>query len=291
MYVVAGATGNTGGAVARTLIDRGLPVRIIVRDAAKGKAWSERGVEVAIADLSDEAAVSKAFSGAEGAYVLNPPAYRSDHPLADANRVGTALRKAADESKIGKLVVLSSIGSHKSSGLGIIQTTRILEEAFQGTAAAVTFLRASYFMENWAQVASVAEGKGVLPSFLAPLDRAIPMVAAEDIGRVAAEALLDTWKGTRVVELAGPRDYSPNDVATAFSKILGRPVQAIAVPESDWPGVLAQSGASSAVAALVIEMNRSLNSGWIQVEGKGAMAVRGRVTIEEAVAVMVKKSR
>jgi NAD(P)H dehydrogenase (quinone) len=39
MYAITGITGQVGGTVARTLLAQGLPVRAVVRDAAKGRAW------------------------------------------------------------------------------------------------------------------------------------------------------------------------------------------------------------------------------------------------------------
>jgi uncharacterized protein YbjT (DUF2867 family) len=53
MYAIIGITGQVGGVVARTLLDTGLSVRAVVRDATKGVAWKERGSEVALADMND----------------------------------------------------------------------------------------------------------------------------------------------------------------------------------------------------------------------------------------------
>ena len=68
MFVVLGASGNTGKVVAETLLSQKRNVRVVVRDAAKGQAWKEAGAEVSIADVEDGAALERAFSGAEGAY-------------------------------------------------------------------------------------------------------------------------------------------------------------------------------------------------------------------------------
>ncbi len=283
MYVVTGATGHTGSAAARTLIARGAKVRVVVRDAARGREWAGRGAEVAVADLADAAAMAAAFTGAEGAYLLNPPAYEGADPFAAAETVGRALRRAIETSRLPKAVVLSSVGAHLSSGTGIIRTSHLLEQRLRDADVPVTFVRASYFMENWAAVAPVAAQSGVLPSFLAPLDRAIPMVATQDIGRVTAEALLESAKGVRVIELSGPREYSPGDVAAAFARALGRPVRAVLVPEKDWAGALAHGHLSPSAVDGFAGMFRAVNAGVVAFEGKGATPVRGRVTLEEAV--------
>ena len=69
MFVVLGASGNTGKVVAETLLRQKKKVRVVLHDAAKGKAWGEAGADLAIANVDDGAALERAFSGAEGVYV------------------------------------------------------------------------------------------------------------------------------------------------------------------------------------------------------------------------------
>ena len=73
MYAIAGVSGNTGSVVANTLLAAGKPVRVIVRDAAKGEPWKAKGAEVAVASLDDRAALAAALKGTQGAYLLIPP--------------------------------------------------------------------------------------------------------------------------------------------------------------------------------------------------------------------------
>src|SRR5690348_10908346 len=77
MFVITGATGHTGSVVAQTLLDQGKPVRVVVRDAARGAAWKAKGAEVAVASVDDIEALTRAFRGAEGAYLMVPPEYGS----------------------------------------------------------------------------------------------------------------------------------------------------------------------------------------------------------------------
>src|SRR5712664_426885 len=85
MFGVLGASGNTGKVVAETLLRQKQKVRDVLHDAAKGKAWGEAGADVAIADVDDGAALERAFSGAEGVYVLLPPNFSSSHVRVDNN--------------------------------------------------------------------------------------------------------------------------------------------------------------------------------------------------------------
>src|SRR6202042_1249838 len=97
---------------------------------------------------------------------------------------------------------------------GPVAALHDVETALAKSRADVTFLRAAYFMENWGS-SLYALAQGVLPTFLLA-DRAIPMVASTDIGTTAAALLIEGGRGKRVVELGGPQEYSPRDVAAAL---------------------------------------------------------------------------
>src|SRR5688500_7943293 len=81
MYAITGVTGHVGGAAARELLARGAAVRAVVRDEAKGAAWSRAGAEIAVADFGDRAALAEAFRGCRAAFVMLP----TDPALADAD--------------------------------------------------------------------------------------------------------------------------------------------------------------------------------------------------------------
>jgi uncharacterized protein YbjT (DUF2867 family) len=287
VHAVLGVGGNTGGATARALLARGAHVRAVVRDPARGGPWSARGAEVVVADLADSGALATAFAGAAAAYVLNPPAYTLPDLFARAEAVATSVRDAARAARLPRLVVLSSIGAHLPSRTGNIATNRTFERVLGALDGAVTFLRPAYFMENWAWVASVAAEQGVLPSFLGPAGRAIPMVSVADIGETAAKAMLDPGAPPRIVELAGPAPSSPDDAAAAFSEALGRRVTAVAVPEGEWPTALQGWRFTPRTVASWVELFRAFNSGHIAFEGNGAAVVSGRTSIRDAVRRMV----
>jgi uncharacterized protein YbjT (DUF2867 family) len=289
MFAIAGASGNTGAATAAALLEGGAAVRAVVRDPAKGERWAARGAQVAVADLADVAALTRAFEGAEGAYVLNPPAYTLPDPFSHAELLAASIAAAARASRLPRLVVLSSMGAHLASGNGLIRTNGLFERELGQLDCPVVFLRPAYFMENWAWVAPVAAQAGVLPSFLLPTHRAIPMVAASDIGALAARALGDeAMRG--VIELEGPQPCSADDAAAAFSVALGKPVVAVPVPEAEWAANLQKSGFSPRTIEAWIEMFRGFNSGAIGFEARESAPLRGRVSIDEAVRAIVQRA-
>lgn len=281
LYAVTGATGQVGGHVAARLLDGGHRVRVVVRDAAKGERWRTRGAELAVADLHDADSLRTAFQDADGVFALNPPAYASDDMLGEAREVCRALRDAAAAAGVGRVVGLSSVGAHREHGTGNIETNRILEQVLGELSCPTAFVRAAWFMDNAGGLLPLAREQGIAPSFLMPLDRAIPQVATADIGRVAADLLAGDWPGRRIVELSGPRDYAPVDVASALAEVVGRPVQAVAFPREAWAGFFEELGMSEASGRRWAEMIDGFNSGWIAFEG-GHQAAAGERDLASA---------
>jgi uncharacterized protein YbjT (DUF2867 family) len=281
MYVIAGVSGHTGSAAAETLLARGEPIRVVVRDPAKGTTWKQRGADVSVADLGDASAMTKALAGADGAYLLVPPQYAAEDLIAAQKPVADALAAAVRQSGIPHVVFLSSIGAQHATGTGPIRSLHYSEGVIGRAAPNVTIIRASYFLENAAPVLGDAKAQGVLPSFLTP-GRAVPMVATKDIGRAAADALLDPPKGRRIIELSGPRDLTPEDVAAGIGKVLGREVRVQGVPLEAVVPALTAAGFTAGAAALMQEMYGAVNSGRIDFEGGAAIRKRGTLGPEDA---------
>lgn len=281
MFVVFGATGQTGSVVAATLLEKRLPVRVVLRSNKAADVWRAKGADVAFADVTDAGAMTKALDDAIAVYAMNPPAYHVADMFTVAKNIGAAYVEAIRGSNVQKVVLLSSIGSQHASGTGNIMTTHFLENIFSNLTIPVTFLRAAGFMENWNGVATVAAEKGILPSFYSPLDRKLPIVSAADIGRAAAEALTEDWTGKRIIELCGAADYSPNDVAATFAAALKRNVKAVALPESEWQATIVGFGASPEAANAWCEMLRGFNSGYIVFEDSGTETRKGQTTIAD----------
>jgi NAD(P)H dehydrogenase (quinone) len=123
-----------------------------------------------------------------------------------------------------------------------------------------------------------ARDKGVVPSFLQPLDRKIPMVATEDVGRVAAELLQETWNGKRIVELEGPCRLSPSDITRVFSALFGRPIRMESIPRETWLDLFSKQGMQNPLPR--IQMLDGFNEGWIEfLDGKRG-SCKGVIEIE-----------
>ncbi len=288
MYVVTGASGNTGAVVADTLLAAGRPVRVVVRDTAKGQAWKKRGAEVALATFDDAAALTRTFAGATGLYLMTPPLDRSPDMIAERAPMIAALVRAAKDAAVPHVVALSSIGAQHAAGTGPIVSLHDLETRLAASGLRRTILRPSSFADNWGDVIPVAQAEGVLPAMTAP-EHKVPTVATPDVGRTAAAALLDPPAASRIVALAGPRDVSAADVAAALTRVLGKPVQVAAVPPREREGAMRAAGLPAKSAALYAEMSAAIESGLVDYDGT-EVKKRGKETIEESLRRLMRKA-
>jgi uncharacterized protein YbjT (DUF2867 family) len=100
-----------------------------------------------------------------------------------------------------RVVALSSMGAHKTSGVGNVTALSLLEQGLGSLNFPVAFVRAGGFFENFLFGLQAAQG-GTLPVFYSPTNRKSTMVASDDIGREAATLLAGpAWSGNRVIEL------------------------------------------------------------------------------------------
>ena len=285
MFVVLGATGNTGSAVVETLLNQKQSVRIVVRSADKGAGWKAKGADVAVASLDDVPALTKAFEGATGLYLMVPPNYGATAWLSDQQARMDRAAEAVKKSAVSHVVYLSSIGGQLPGGTGPIRAVHYGEGKLEGAVKHLTILRPPYFMENWAPVIGAAKAQGDLPTFIAPPVK-IPMISTNDIGRIAAEQLMVGGRGKQIVELAGPEEYSPNEVAAALGQLLGKPVTAQHAPLSAVVPTFKSFGLSDEAAKLFEEMYTAFSKGAVGYEFP-AKLVRGTVTLSEALRGMV----
>jgi len=283
-HSVMGVTGQVGGVVARTLLSAHQSVRAVVRDAAKGEAWKQRGCQVALADIGDAVALAKAFEGAEGVFILVPPVFDPSPGFPEARATAAILRAALEAARPSRVVYLSTIGAQADESNLLTQHT-IIEQALGDLPMPVTFLRPAWFMENSIWDVASARDQGVISSFLQPLDKPVPMVATADIGRVAAGLLQDTWSGRRVVELEAAERPTPNQIAAIFAKVLGRPVHAEAVPRATWEELFRSQGMKNPLPRM--RMVDGFNEGWIEFEQGSDGSQKGTVTMETALQAFV----
>ena len=266
MYVVLGASGNTGHVVAKNLLARQQKVRLVGRNPAHLQALAVGGAEVSVADLTDADALTNAFHKADAAYVMIPPNPAGNDTRAFQERVSDAIATAVKNSGVKHVVALSSIGADKASGTGPVVGLHNLEQKLNHIDGVnVFYLRAGYFMENTLPQAGVIRATGAV---IGPVrgDLKLPMIASHDIGAAAADILLSlAFQGKQTHELLGERDISYNGATAIIAKAIGKPdLQYVQAPDDQVRESLVRMGMSDDFAGQILELAAALNSGHIR---------------------------
>jgi uncharacterized protein YbjT (DUF2867 family) len=266
MYVILGATGNTGSVAARRLLDRGKKVRVVGRDSKKLAPFASRGADAFPADVLDTEALSRAFAGAEGVYVLIPPDMSSPDFRAYQDRVTESVAKALEKVGVAHAVTLSSFGADKPDKTGPVVGLHKMEKRLaQIKGLNALHLRAAYFMENTLAQIGIIKSLGMMAGPVRG-DVLVPMIATRDIGAVAAEALLRLdLKGQKTQELLGPRDMTYAEAAKTIGFAIGKPDLAYAqLPDEQVIQAMTGMGISRNLAQLLCEMSAAINSGYMK---------------------------
>jgi NAD(P)H dehydrogenase (quinone) len=287
MFAVTGITGKVGSQVARGLLAQGHSVRAIVRSRAKGDEWAALGCDVFVASIDDAEAMTEAFRGMDGVFLMTPPNYDPEPGFPDTQRNSVAIRTAIEESRPGKVVFLSTVGAQVAEP-NLLNNSGMTEAMLRTVPVPVAFLRAAWFMENAAWDIESAKS-GVVHSFLQPLDHRIPMVATEDIAQTAVELLGQSWNGVRIVELEGPERYSSNDVAAALASALDTPVRNEIVPRSTWEELFRSQGMKNPLPR--IRMVDGFNEGWIDFESEQHGSRKAGTTLQAALQALVSEKQ
>src|SRR5262249_8934202 len=152
----------------------------------------------------------------------------------------------------------------------LLSQRAMLETALRKLPLPLTILRPAWFIDNAAWDVASARETGLIHSFLSPTDKAFPMVAAKDVGRVAADLIQEHWTGIRVVELEGPCRVTPNELAAAFASAIGKPVRAVPVPRESWDRLFRSQGMRNPGPRM--RMLDGFNEGWIEFQDGGSHA-------------------
>ncbi|MFI5091895.1 MAG: NAD(P)H-binding protein [Candidatus Acidiferrum sp.] len=266
MYVILGATGNTGSIAAETLLAKKQQVRVVGRNKEHLARFTARGAEAFVADVTDASALTKAFKGARAVYALIPASMTSPDFRAYQDQITNSITNALETAKVSHVVTLSSIGADKPEKTGPVVGLHLMEKRFgQISKLNALHLRAGYFMENTlAQVGIIKKiGKMAGP---VRADLPIAVIATHDIGVAAAEALLKLdFTGHQTHELHGQRDLTYLEMAKIVGAAIGKPdLTYIKLPADQVIQAMTEMGMSKDLATLLCEMTEAMNNGYMR---------------------------
>ena len=290
MFAVLGATGKVGRTTIEALRRAGKPVRAVLRDPAKAEPLAALGCEIAVADIRDVPALTRALDGAETVQVICPTEPRAPDAEGEMRRSIEAVAEALDAARPGLVLAVSDYGAQVAGGTGITMLYRRLEERLRRVASRMIFLRSAEHMENWTRLFAAAARTGVLPSLHHPPDKLFPTVSAYDVGAIAAELMLAPAEdpvSPRIVHVEGPRRYTPADVARAMAELLHREVTAVELPRGEWEAALERGGLGAGYVRLVTELYEAHNAGRIDAEPEAGPVRRGSTELIDALRPLI----
>jgi uncharacterized protein YbjT (DUF2867 family) len=211
MILLTGATGTVGAATARALQASGAPFKVGARSPDRAKAL---GVDAVDFDWDRLDTYLPAFRGAERVFLLTPGSERAYGYVMQAVA-------AAKRAGVKHLVKLSVIGAEMEPGILFGRAHRAAERELEESGLAYTFLRPTFFMQNFVTYYGVDPGRDG-PVHLAHGDGKASWIDARDIGEAAAAVLTGSGHEGRAYDLTGGEALSSAEALALLGEALGR---------------------------------------------------------------------
>ena len=220
--LVTGATGNVGSIVVAGLLAKGVTVRALVHSEEKAQALTDQGVEVFVGDFTDDAVLDRAIAGVDRVFSLTPP---NPDQVAQANAITAAAVRASNRPHV---VRLSVIKSSTAAPTRISAQHGEIDNVLNDSGLPVTFLKPHFFMQNTMMGAESVGDHGAL--YHAMGEGKLGLIAVRDIAAVAVEVLTSDGHEGKGYTLTGPESVSFEQIVAQLSGVLGKDVNAVAVP-------------------------------------------------------------
>jgi uncharacterized protein YbjT (DUF2867 family) len=219
MILLTGITGNIGGATARALLDKNVRFRALVRDLAKASAWAERGVELVQGDFADAASLAKALAGVDCALLVMPNG-EQQQPME------LAFVNAAKAAKLPWIIKLSSPEAVRGTTSPIPLAHIAAEDAIMASGLKWTFVRPSFFMQNFRGSVKAAKASGKLSMPMG--NGTIAVTDNNDAGQFVAHIMTDSNTARhhgQCYDITGPDSVMTfHDVARLIGEVIGQKV-------------------------------------------------------------------
>ncbi len=250
MILVAGGTGRLGRLVVERLCASGQQVRVFARDPARALPFDGTtgadgaNVEIVAGDVRTPASLATAMRGVDvvvsavqgfaGPGRVSPASVDCD---GNAHLVDAAVAAGAD------VVLMSVVDASPSSPMELFRAKYAAEQHLRASAAGWTIIRATAFVELWAEIMTrpVVLGRGENP---------INFVSVADVAAVVERAVLDPSLRGDTLEVGGPEDLTFNELAAVLQDIWGRADKVRHVPRPMLRGLAPFSRKAKAAVAM-----------------------------------------
>ncbi|MBU2914341.1 NAD(P)H-binding protein [Reichenbachiella agariperforans] len=262
---LAGSLGHIGRPLTQELVQKGHSVTVISSNTERQKDIEAMGATAAIGSIEDVDFITSAFTGADAVFCMVPPANYFDHDLdllAYYNGLGNNYAQAITQSKVKKVVNLSSIGAHMKEGNGILQGTFYVESILNALPSdvAITHIRPTEFYYNLLPQVYSAKAHGFIASNIGG-EVVNAWVSPSDIASVIAEEITSPLAGQTVRYVASD-ELTYNELAAILGEAIGNPdLKWVTITDEQMREGLAAAGMQPAIAEGMMEMYAAINSG------------------------------
>ena len=269
MICTTGTGGTLGREVVAELERAGASFRVACFSSAAADAARARGADVVMIDYARPETLATAFSGCDAVFLLGPN--RIDQTALEIGAVEAA--RAAGVRRIVKQSVMGAAADDYS----LAHVHRPVERAIEASGLDWTFLRPNSFMQN---VVTFMRPTIVSQSafYSASGDARISHVDVRDIAAVAVKALTEPEHAGRAYTLTGPDALTYDELASALSARLGRPIAHVSLPPEDLRGGMVAEGVPEPLADRLLDLERYFREGRASAITRDIERVTGRVT-------------
>lgn len=264
MYIITGASGNTGKRIAKNLLQANQKVTVVSRNVEHIQELINLGATPAIGDLQDVAFITALLKDATAAYLLIPPNFQSTDFRKYQFDTADALALAVENSGIKNVVALSSVGAHLEGNSGVILGLHYFEQKLKNINNLNTLaIRAGFFMQNFFGNIQIIKHMNIHGGFPIHEDVAFGMIHTNDISDYASKRMLDLdFNGFNHQNLVGQRALSFKEVTTVLGNSIGKPeLPWVTFSYEDARQGMIGAGLTESLADLYIEFSKSINSG------------------------------
>ena len=255
-FIILGATGHVGSVVTRLLLEENRQVVAVTSNPHHADGLRRSGARAVTLDVRDTPALHDVLQHGDRLFLLNPPAAPTTDTDREERATAASIIAALKGSGIRKIVAQSTYGARPGTRLGDLAVLYELEQALQALAIPTLVMRVAYLMSNYDHALPMARQEGVLPSMF-PADFLLPMVAPQDVGAAAAAFLREPEAVGGVRHVEGPKRFSPADVASALSEVIGRTVVVESTPPERFVDTFRAFGFSEGAALSYAGMTRA----------------------------------
>jgi uncharacterized protein YbjT (DUF2867 family) len=283
--ILTGSLGHISKPLTVELVEKGHQVTVVSSKDARRKDIEALGARAAIGSIEDPSFLTRTFTGADAAYLMEPPPNFFDRRLdlhSYVTKVAHGFEQAIRKSGIQRVVHLSSIGAHTDKGNGMLSVHYKIEQIMGKLPAeiAIVFLRPVGFYYNLLSFIPAIKDQGAIVSNYGGDDKE-PWVSPIDIAAAAAKAITEPFTG-RTVQYLASDELSPNEVAAILGAAIGRPgLQWKVIPDEQLLNGMVTAGMNPEIARGLVEMNASRRGGILYQDYDHHRPVLGRVKMTE----------